>query len=407
MYCSKKFISYLDSYDSSKQLNFTECKHLMNEIGRNYTSLTNDYNYLKKTYKNNKHYARNNVINLTNDIITMIEEENNKNDINEDKPKIKKNIDIKISTISDLLNIIKDNEYDEAYEYNIDLKALHNIKDELIQINDMIGLNNLKQSILDQLLYFIQKLHIIDKNNSDYKHTVIYGLPGTGKTEVAKILGSMYSKVGLLTNNVFKKVTRSDLIAGYLGQTAIKTKKVLDECSGGVLFIDEAYSLAAPDSSDSFSKECLDTLCETLSDNKNDLMVIIAGYEEELNNTFFKVNKGLDSRFIWRFYMKPYSPKELMQIFYKKVNDSLWNIDIDESELISWFSKNFSSFKNNGRDMELLFTYVKVSHSKRIYGCDPELRKKINMTDISKAFNVFLDNKKNDKESISHQHIYI
>ena len=407
MYCSKKFIAYLDSYDSSKQLDFTECKHLMNEIGRNYTSLTNDYNYLKKTYKNNKHYTRSNVINLTNDIITMIEEENNKNNINEDKPKIKKNIDIKISTISDLLNIIKDNEYDEAYEYNIDLKALHNIKDELIQINDMIGLNNLKQSILDQLLYFIQKLHIIDKNNSDYKHTVIYGLPGTGKTEVAKILGSMYSKVGLLTNNVFKKVTRSDLIAGYLGQTAIKTKKVLDECSGGVLFIDEAYSLAAPDSSDSFSKECLDTLCESLSDNKNDLMVIVAGYEEELNNTFFKVNKGLDSRFIWRFYMKPYSPKELMQIFYKKVNDSLWKIDIDESELISWFTKNFSSFKNNGRDMELLFTYVKVSHSKRIYGCDPELRKKINMTDISKAFNVFLDNKKNDKESISHQHIYI
>jgi SpoVK/Ycf46/Vps4 family AAA+-type ATPase len=407
MYCSKKFISYLDSYDSSKQLDFTECKHLMNEIGRNYTSLTNDYNYLKKTYKNNKNYTRTNVINLTNDIITMIEEENNKNNINEDKPKIKKNIDIKISTISDLLNIIKDNEYDEAYEYNIDLKALHNIKDELIQINDMIGLNNLKQSILDQLLYFIQKLHIIDKNNSDYKHTVIYGLPGTGKTEVAKILGSMYSKVGLLTNNVFKKVTRSDLIAGYLGQTAIKTKKVLDDCLGGVLFIDEAYSLAAPDSSDSFSKECLDTLCEALSDNKNDLMVIVAGYEEELNNTFFKVNKGLDSRFIWRFYMKPYSPKELMQIFYKKVNDSLWKTDIDESELISWFTKNFSSFKNNGRDMELLFTYVKVSHSKRIYGCDPELRKKINMTDISKAFNVFLDNKKNDKESISHQHIYI
>ncbi len=407
MYCSKKFIAYLDSYDSSKQLNFTECKHLMNEIGRNYTALTNDYNYLKKTYRNNKHYTRNNVINLTNDIINIVEEENNKNNINEDKPKIKKNIDIKISTISDLLNIIKDNEYDEAYEYNIDLKALHNIKDELTQINKMIGLNNLKQSILDQLLYFIQKLHIIDKNNSDYKHTVIYGLPGTGKTEVAKILGSMYSKVGLLTNNVFKKVTRSDLIAGYLGQTAIKTKKVLDECSGGVLFIDEAYSLAAPDSSDSFSKECLDTLCESLSDNKNDLMVIIAGYEEELNNTFFKVNKGLDSRFIWRFYMKPYSPKELMEIFYKKVNDSLWNIDIDESELISWFTKNFTSFKNNGRDMELLFTYVKVSHSKRIYGCDPELRKKINMADISTAFKVFLDNKKNDKESISHQHIYI
>ena len=78
--------------------------------------------------------------------------------------------------------------------------------------------------------------------NHDFKHTVIYGPPGTGKTEVAKLIGSMYSKLGLLKNNVFRKVTRDDLIAGYLGQTAIKVKKVIDEC--GCIFIDEAYSLS-------------------------------------------------------------------------------------------------------------------------------------------------------------------
>ena len=88
-------------------------------------------------------------------------------------------------------------------------------------------------------------------------------------------MGQMYSKIGILKNNIFRKVTRSDLIAGYLGQTAIKTKKVIDECKGGVLFIDEVYALGSQVDDDNYSKECIDTL--VLSDNKEDLMVIVAG----------------------------------------------------------------------------------------------------------------------------------
>ncbi len=94
--------------------------------------------------------------------------------------------------------------------------------------------------------------------------------------------------MGILKNNVFRKVTRNDLVAGYLGQTAIKTKNVIQDCLGGVLFIDEAYAMANSYEDDSFSKECIDTLCEALSDHKNNLMVIIAGYENELNNSFFR-----------------------------------------------------------------------------------------------------------------------
>jgi stage V sporulation protein K len=94
--------------------------------------------------------------------------------------------------------------------------------------------------------------------------------------------------LGILKNNVFRKVTRNDLVAGYLGQTAIKTKNVIQDCLGGVLFIDEAYAMANSYEDDSFSKECIDTLCEALSDHKNNLMVIIAGYENELNNSFFR-----------------------------------------------------------------------------------------------------------------------
>ena len=100
----------------------------------------------------------------------------------------------------------------------------------------------------------------------------------------------------------FKKVTRSDLIAGYLGQTALKTQEVIKECLGGVLFIDEAYALGNEQKKDSFAKECIDTLCEGLSDHKENLMVIIAGYEKELQSCFFDYNQGLESRFSWRLH---------------------------------------------------------------------------------------------------------
>jgi SpoVK/Ycf46/Vps4 family AAA+-type ATPase len=217
----------------------------------------------------------------------------------------------------------------------------------------------------------------------------------------------MYSKLGILKNNVFKKVTRNDLIAGYLGQTAIKTKKVIDECIGGVLFIDEAYSLANSERDDSYSKECLDILCESLSDHKNDLMVIIAGYEDELNDTFFKANRGLESRFIWRFTMEPYGAKDMMDIFKKKVNEIGWEFENDSDIVERWFQDKLANFKHFGRDMELLLTYVKISHGRRIYGKSKELRKKISLCDMKDGYDVFIKNKRIKKEPVFMHGIYV
>jgi SpoVK/Ycf46/Vps4 family AAA+-type ATPase len=318
--------------------------------------------------------------------------------LNTPKEKEKRTIETNVSSIEDLLKIIEENEYNNRYEYNIDLKGLHNIKEELYSLQKMIGMSELKTTIIHQLLYFIQRLHI-SSTGSDFKHTVIYGPPGTGKTEVAKIIGKMYSKLGILEKSVFKKVTRSDLIAGYLGQTAIKTNNVIKDCLGGVLFIDEAYSLADSDtkSSDSYSKECIDTLCEALSDHKDKLMVIIAGYKKELNETFFRVNKGMDSRFIWRFTIDSYDYKELMNIFVKLMdqNDWCWHDNDNDNELekLSWFERNKDSFVFFGRDMESLFTYVKISHGKRIYGKEEEYKKKITMEDLDAGYSIFLKNK--------------
>ena len=315
---------------------------------------------------------------------------------------IKKNkvIDVVVNTINDLIKLIDENPYNVEYNYNINLEALHNIRPELIELNNMVGMSVLKTSVLNQLIYYMQELDIGSKN-CDYKHTVISGPPGTGKTEIAKIIGRMYAKVGILKKNIFKKVTRNDLVAGYLGQTSIKTKAVINECMGGCLFIDEAYSLASYTDNDSFSKECIDTLCEALSDNKDNIMVIIAGYENELNETFFRANRGLESRFIWRFKIDDYNSKEIMQIFKNKVKENEWDFENENSISLKWFETKKNEFKNYGRDMELLFSHIKVCHARRIYGKDSSLRKRISINDIDNGFKIFLENKKKQNVILS------
>ena len=305
-------------------------------------------------------------------------------------------IEVNVESISDLLHIVEQTKYDEETEYNIDLQALINIKDELQQLNSMIGLHDFKSQILNQILYFIQKLHV--NSESDFMHTVLSGPPGTGKTEIATILGKMYSKIGILKNNVFKKVNRSDLVAGYLGQTAIKTSNVIRDTLGGCLFIDEAYSLANNFEGDSFTRECIDTLCEALSKHKDELMVIVAGYKDELDNTFFKANKGMNSRFIWRFYLDKYDYDELKEIFLKKIKENNWALDIEDNELLLWFKEKYKNFQYYGRDVELLFSYIKVCHGRRLYGKSNDLRKRINIDDINNGYKQFIKNKSNEND---------
>lgn len=414
---TSKFIQFLDSYKDNLQNNYSDYYALANGINANYFENriyescfigSIDPTHLDKINAQNKNtndfytYYSDSLWNNANPTPSNYSLWQNEHEVNINlltqpadppvKTKTKTlHIDADIKTLSDIISIINDNDYQEDAEYNIDLKSLHNIKDELIQLNEMIGMDSMKQSVINQLIYFIQNLHISD-GEGDFKHTAIYGPPGTGKTEIAKIIGKMYSKLGILKNNVFKKVTRNDLVAGYLGQTAIKTKKVIEECLGGVLFIDEAYSLASSDHNDSFSKECIDIICEALSDHKDELMVIIAGYEDELNETFFRVNKGLQSRFIWRFTMDPYTSKELMDIFKKKIVDHDWMIDNEDDIKERWFEDKKGHFKNYGRDMELLLTYSKIAHGRRVYGKDINLRKKISIDDINSGYQTFLKN---------------
>ena len=318
-------------------------------------------------------------------------------------------INVEINSISDLINLISKYKLDNNIKYNINMQSLHNIKEPLIELNNMIGMNDLKKNIVDQIIYFIQELHkpcnatLNFNESSDYLHTVIYGPPGTGKTEVAKLLGQIFSKMNILSKGTFRKATRSDLIAGYLGQTAIKTRDVIKDCLGGVLFIDEAYALGNFEKRDSYSKECIDTLCEALSDHKDNLMVIIAGYENELESCFFNYNQGLSSRFTWRFKTDEYTPQDLYHIFIKKVNDIGWSIHENSNLKINpeWFAKNKDYFKFYGRDIETFLAKTKIVHSRRVFCKNDCEKKKITIEDMEKGLLFFINNNecKNRKEN--------
>jgi SpoVK/Ycf46/Vps4 family AAA+-type ATPase len=349
---------------------------------------------------------------LADNLLTQLEKETEyytKTDLVEQisvKKREKVNIQFEINNVNDLLKMMEKYPDDKNIEYNIDMRSLYKIKEPLTDLNNMIGMTNLKENIVDQILFYIQNLHkstITNKKTmscNDFMHTVIYGPPGTGKTEIAKIMGSIFSKLGILTKGTFKKVTRSDLVAGYLGQTALKTRDVIKECLGGVLFIDEAYALGNNEKRDSFSKECIDTLCEALSDHKDNLMVIIAGYETDLNDCFFNYNQGLNSRFTWRFKIDHYSASDLHNIFIKKINDSGWYID-PSSINSKWFEKNKASFKFYGRDIETLFAKTKIAHSRRVFCLDENMKKKLTISDIDKGLEIYLKNgSKNDDENL-------
>lgn len=297
-----------------------------------------------------------------------------------------------INTLDDLIEISRSygTKYSKDFEYQLDLELLSKMTEELESLNKLVGLGSVKNQIVDLILYYSLKL---DNKNHDLLHTVIEGEPGTGKTELAEKLAKIYLKMGVLKKDVFKKVKRSDLVAGYLGQTAIKTEKILEECRGGVLFIDEAYSLGNPDGKDGkdiFSKECIDMINQWLTENKSEFICIIAGYSEDLAKSFFSYNAGLERRFPIRFKIDPYSDEELGKIFIKKVIEHDWQIDCENLSKI--IKTNRKYFKFNGGDMEILFTKAKISHSKNLLKTENKKKKVLTEKDITDGVKLFLTN---------------
>lgn len=197
-------------------------------------------------------------------------------------------------------------------------ETLENILNEL---NQLIGLDNVKR-LVDEIKAFITIQEKRKKENLSAEpivlHMIFRGNPGTGKTTVARIIGRMFKKMGVLEKGHLIEIERADIVGEYIGHTAIKVKQQVKKALGGILFIDEAYSLARGGEKD-FGKEAIDALVKAMEDNKDNLILILAGYENEMDQ-FLNTNPGLKSRFPIRVDFKDYSVDELMNIALKIVS---------------------------------------------------------------------------------------
>lgn len=250
-----------------------------------------------------------------------------------------------------------------------DTRTLQELLDEL---NTLVGLETVKAKVNDLIVYQkVQKLRIENNLHSSKNtlHLAFTGNPGTGKTTVARIIGRIYKQIGLLSKGHFIEVSRTDLIAGYQGQTALKVKKVIERAKGGVLFIDEAYSITENNHSDSYGKECLTELTKALEDYRDDLVVIVAGYTEPMNK-FFESNPGLKSRFNTFIEFGDYRAEELEEILVSMCEKNDYRLSAEVRKSVKAFFENEISKKNenfaNGRLVRNIYDDLVMNHARRV-----------------------------------------
>ena len=200
-------------------------------------------------------------------------------------------------------------------------------------------------------------------------HLVFSGNPGTGKTTVARIVGKVYSALGILSKGHLVEVDRSGLVAGYVGQTAIKTQEVVSKALGGVLFIDEAYTLAPENADKDFGQESIDTILKAMEDHRDNFVVIVAGYAT-LMPRFIDSNPGLKSRFNKYLYFEDYNGEQLFEIFRGRVDRSDYRLDEAAASAVKDHLQELYEDRDgnfgNARDVRNLFEKIVSAQADRV-----------------------------------------
>lgn len=300
----------------------------------------------------------------------------------------------KISNTTELLQFI-----DYLKKYNLFMRNkcyryLIKAEEPIRTLDAMIGMTSIKATITTQIIYYAKKLGqgngTLDFKSVIHLNTAIYGNPGCGKTTVAQIIGEIYHKLGVVPTNKFIVGRRDNMIGKYLGQTAPMTRAVLNSAKGGTLFLDEVYQFgsAADGNRDSFAKEFVDTINQFITENPGKVVIIVAGYRDEVKSCFFSQNQGLERRFRWSYTIPEYNPLELLKILHKQAHDSHFEITApmltlpihEESELVvsgkkrhrriestgeRFFKEHHAMFKYGGGDTETFLDKCKMINEKR------------------------------------------
>lgn len=284
------------------------------------------------------------------------------------------------------------NQLKEAVEEELEEVVQEDVRDNNIEdLDNLVGLENIKKQV-KQLKAYLTFLNN-QKENIDLEipnlNMVFYGNPGTGKTTVARIISKILYSLGYIKNDKFKEATTGDFIAGYVGQTAPKTKKLLEENKGGVIFIDEAYSFASK--AQEFADEALVEILKEME--KRETVFVFAGYTQEMDN-FINMNPGFKSRVSNYMQFDDYSVEELMEIFMKKINKSKLKITEEAKEkIINIISKAKLKEKfGNGRFIDQLFNKILLYHSINVENIlDKEIACTITEDDINQNIYEELD----------------
>lgn len=250
-------------------------------------------------------------------------------------------------------------------ESNIpDVYNTRNLGEILEELNSLVGLYNIKNQ-LDKLIHLLKFNKKVNMDMSETNlHMVFTGNPGTGKTTVARIVSDILYNLGYIKQNKLVEVSAKDLIAEYVGQTSGKTYRTMKSAFGGVLFIDEAYSILSQGKT-SFGPECIATIIKIMEDHKNELVVIFAGYEKEMEE-FIRSNPGLKSRIGYLIKFKDYNVDELMEIFNKLLEKNKLKIEDLAKETVRQVITDSSKIDNfgNGRFINNLFQNILIEHAK-------------------------------------------
>ena len=242
------------------------------------------------------------------------------------------------------------------------------IEDLLAELDSYIGLKVVKDEVHDLInmvqVYKLREQHGLPTTDMSL-HMVFTGNPGTGKTMMARMMARIYRSLGILSKGQLVEVDRSGLVAGYVGQTALKTQKVIEKAMGGVLFIDEAYALNGKSEND-FGQEAIDTILKAMEDHRDDLVVIVAGYTE-LMDKFIHSNPGLESRFNRFLLFEDYTPEEMFEIFKMRCGKGYVLAPEAEPLVRDYIAEESAdpSF-GNARGVRNLFEHILVAQNNRL-----------------------------------------